>query len=115
MKQPKVLTKHQEIQLLAVFVLCLTVSITPSTNKRESSNDFVILIMSFISSFEINNANPLPIVTAPFPLIFLPSLSITLEVALLTKLLTNPGKLSLAQRMARYIITFLPNSLSILH
>ena len=50
------------------------------------SNDFMVLIISFISSFEINNINPFPALIAPFSLSFLPSLFIALEV----KLLTNP-------------------------
>ena len=35
------------------FLSCFTVSVTPSTNTPQPSNDFIILI-SFISSFEIN-------------------------------------------------------------
>ena len=33
------------------FISCFTVSVTPSTNTPESSNYFMILIISFISSF----------------------------------------------------------------
>ena len=35
------------------FISCFTVSVTPSINTPESS-DFMILIMSFTSSFKIN-------------------------------------------------------------
>ena len=45
-------------------------------NTFQSSNDFVILVTSIISSFEINKVNPFPAVTAPFPLIFLSDLFI---------------------------------------
>ena len=70
MKQLKVLTKLQEISLL-VFILCFTVSVIPSINKPESSNDFIILIISFISSLETNKVNRFNTLTAHFPLIFL--------------------------------------------
>ena len=56
----------------------------------------------FISSFKINKLNPLPALAALFPLISLSSLFITSEA----KLLTNPGKLSLAKGKARSFITF---------
>ena len=52
----------------------------------------MILIISFISSFEINKVNPFPALTTPFPLTFLPNLFTALEA----KLLTNAGKLLLA-------------------
>ena len=53
------------------LILCFTVSVTPSINIPESSNDLMILMKSFISSFEINKANHFPVLTAPVPLIFL--------------------------------------------
>ena len=81
--------------------LCFTVSVIPSINTFESSNEFLILIISFISSFEINR---FPALIAPFPLIFLSNLVIAFEA----KFLPNPGKLSLAKGMARYVIHFLP-------
>ena len=62
----------------------------------------MILIMSFISSFKINKLNPFPALAALFPLISLSNLFITSEA----KLLTNPGKLSLAKGIARSFITF---------
>ena len=55
-----------------------------------------MLMVSFISLFKINEVNP-------FPLIFLSSLCIAYEV----KLLTNPGTLSLAKEIARFIGAFL--------
>ena len=61
-------------------------------NIFESSNGFLILIISFISSFKINKVNSFPSLSS-FPLIFLSDLFIASE----TKLLTNPGKLSLAK------------------
>ena len=52
------------------FISCFTVSVTQSINTPESFNDFMILI-SFISSFEIKKVNSFPALTAPFPPIFL--------------------------------------------
>ena len=78
--------------LSSFFISYFTVSVTPSINTPESSNDFMILIISFISSFKINKVNPVPALTVSFPLIFLSNLFIAFEI----KLLTNPGKLSQA-------------------
>ena len=64
----------------------------------------MVLIISLISSFEINKVNPFPAVTAPFPVIFLSSLFIAFKA----KFLTYPGKLSLTKGKARSAITFLP-------
>ena len=75
----------------------------PSINIFESSNDFIILIILFISSFEINKANLFPVLTAPFPLIFLSNVFITFEA----KLFTKPSKLSLAKGIAAFISDFL--------
>ena len=86
------------------FISCFTVSVTPSIGTPESSNDFVILILSFISLFEINKVNPFPALTAPFPHIFLSNLFIAFEV----KLLTNPDKLSLANGLAIFVSAFFP-------
>ena len=105
MKRLKLLTKPQEIHLLVFFNSCFTVSVNPSINTPESSNDFVIFIISFISSFEINKVNPFPALTAPFPLIFLSNLFIALEVVLLT----NPGKLFLAKGIATFVSAFFLN------
>ena len=91
MKRLKVLAKPQEIHLLVFFISCFTASVT--INRPESCNDSIILIISFMSSFEINKVNPFPALTAPFSLIFLSNLFIAFEV----QLLTNPGKLSLAK------------------
>ena len=64
----------------------------------------MILIISFITSLELNKVNPFPALTAPFPLIFLSNLFMALEV----KLLTNPGKLSLAKGIAMFVGAFFP-------
>ena len=45
----------------------------------------------------MNKMNPFPTLTAPFPLIFIPSLCITFEVVFEAKLLTNPSQISLAK------------------
>ena len=50
------------------------------------SNDFMVLII-FISSFEINNVSPFLALIAPFSLIFLSNLFMAFEV----KLITNRG------------------------
>ena len=62
----------------------------------------MILIISFRSSFEINKVYPLPALTALFPLIFLSNVFITFEI----KLVTNPGKLSLAKGIATFVSAF---------
>ena len=62
----------------------------------------MILIISFISSFEINKVNRFSALTTPFSLIFLSSLFIAFEA----KLLTDRGKLSLPKGIARSFITF---------
>ena len=86
------------------FISCFTVLVTPSINTPESPNDFMILIISFISSFEINKVNPFPALTALFPRIFLSNLLIAFEV----KLLTNSGKLFLAKGIAMFVSAFFP-------
>ena len=68
----------------------------------------MILIISFIFSFEINKVNLFPALTAPFPFIFLSNLFITFEV----KLLANPCKFSLAKRIARFVSAFFPKLLN---
>ena len=68
----------------------------------ESSNNFMIFVISFISSFEINKLNSFFALTAPFPLTFISNLFIPFEV----KLFTNPSKLSLAKKIARSVSDF---------
>ena len=62
----------------------------------------MILIISFISPFEINKVNPFSTLTAPFPLIFLSNLLIPFEV----KLLANLDKLSLAKGITTFVRAF---------
>ena len=81
------------------FIQCFTVSVISSINTSESSNDFMVLIILFMSSFEIN---PFPALTAPSPLIFHSSLFIEFEA----KLLTNAGKLYLAKWIATFLSDF---------
>ena len=73
-------------------------------NTPESSNHFTISIISFISFFELNEANLFPALAAPFPPIFLSKLFIGFEV----KLLTNPGKSFLAKRTAIFVSAVFP-------
>ena len=68
----------------------------------------MILIMSLISSFEINKLNLFSALTAPFSLIFLSKLFIALEV----KLLTNPSKLSLAKELQNMLVLSFLNYLT---
>ena len=93
---------NEEIGLL-FFISYFTVSVTLSMNMPESSKDFMILIISFISSFEINKVNLFPDLRASFPLIFLSKLFIAFEA----KLFNNPGELSLAKGIA-FASAFLP-------
>ena len=86
------------------FYFVFYCSINPSINTRESSNDFINLAISFISSFQINEVNVFPSLTAPFPRIFLSNLFISFEV----KFLTNPDKLSLAKGKAMFVCAFFP-------
>ena len=104
----KVLTKQEEIHLFGFFVLCFTVSGIRSMNTFESWNDFMILIISFISSFEIYKIIFFSALTAPFPLIFLSNLFIVFDA----KLLTNLGKLSLAKGIAIFASIFFLNYLT---
>ena len=58
------------------------------------------LIISFVSSYQINKVNPA--LTAPFPIIVLSNLFIAFEA----KMLTNRSKLSLAKEIAKSVINF---------
>ena len=79
---------------------CFTV--TPSTNTPKFPHGFMILIISFICSFQINKVNPFPTLTTPSQLVFLSNLFIAFEV----KLLTNPSKLFIAKEIATFVSTF---------
>ena len=57
----------------------------------------------------MNKVNPLPALTVPFPLILYSNLLIAFKATLDTILLTNSDKLYLAKKIARSVITFLPN------
>ena len=69
------------------FISFFTVPVTPSVNTTESSNKFIILIVSVLSSLQINKVNPFPALAAPFLFIFTANLFILLEVKLLNCLL----------------------------
>ena len=75
-----------------------------SINTFESSNDYIILMISFISSFKLSKVNPFPALTASFPLISISNLFIAFE----SKLLTNSGKLSLAKEEATFASALMP-------
>ena len=90
--------------LFFFFISCFIVSIMLSINTFESSNDYIILIISFISSFKLSKVNPFPALTASFPLISISNLFIAFE----SKLLTNSGKLSLAKEEATFASALMP-------
>ena len=79
-----------------------TVLVAPSINRPDFSDDSTILIISSISSFEMNKTNLFP---ALCPFIFLLNLSNTEEVALIAYL----SKIYLAKGTVRSINIFLPN------
>ena len=84
-KYRKVLNKHQDTHLLVFFFISpFTVLVTPSINRPESSSHFMILIISFTSSFEMNKVNPFTAVATHFPLLLLSNLLTTFQVILLT-------------------------------
>ena len=87
-----------------VFCSCFTVLATPSINTPESSNDFIILIILFICSFDKKYSKFFSSSDSSFSTYFLVKLFIALEV----KFLTNPGKLSLAKGIAILFSAFLP-------
>ena len=85
MKRLKMLTTRN--QLSVFFISWFTVSVTPSINSP------------FISSLKMNKVNPFPAMIVHFPFIYL----LTLFFAFEAKLLTNPGKLSLAKGIAIFL------------
>ena len=87
------------------FISCSTLSVTPSINASESSNDFAILIILSTSSFKMNKMNPFPALTTPFPPAFLSNLFTSFK----TILLTNSGKLALSKEIATLVSAFSPN------
>ena len=88
--------------LFCFFISCFTVSVNPSINTPKYFNDLMILI-SFISPFEINKVNSFPALTDAFPLIFFSNLIIAFGV----KLLTDPDILSIAKGIAILVLSFL--------
>ena len=62
------------------------------------SNDFMVLIISFISSLEINKVIPFLYLRTIFPLISISNLFIAFEI----KLLNNSDKLSVANGIASF-------------
>ena len=62
----------------------------------------MILIILFIPSFEINKVNIFLALTSPFPVFFLSNLFTEFKA----KLLTNPGRLSLAKGIETFFTAF---------
>ena len=100
------------------FISCFTVSFAPSINKPDFSSDSTILVISFISSFEMNKVNIFIGLKIPFPLIYLfiylcIYLFIYFQFYLLhlklhLKVYTNSDKESLAKGTARSVSVFYP-------
>ena len=107
LKISKVLVQHQEIHPLVFFIF--HVLLTPSINTLESSSDFMILLILFISSFEINKVNLFPALTFPFPFIFLSNLFKIDQAALVA----NSDKISLAKQTGRSKSLFSQNYLTL--
>ena len=76
---------------------------TSSVKTFGTSGDFMILIISFKPSFEMNT-NAGHALASLFPFMFLWHLITAFEVIFLA----NPGKLSLANRITTFVSTFLP-------
>ena len=72
-------------------------------NRPEFPSDFMILVVSSISSFEMNKVNPVSALTAHHLLIFLSTFSVTEEGALVA----NLDKTFLTKRTVRSISDFL--------
>ena len=70
-KAAKGASKAGRIPLSCFFILCFTISVIPSINTFEYSNDFIILIISFISSWEVNKIHSFPAVKTPSSIISL--------------------------------------------
>ena len=79
-------------------------------NAPEFSSDFMILIITSISSFEKNKMNPFPALTASHSLFFPSKLSIRDEVAFHV----NLAKTSLAKGAPKSNSSFLPKSATFL-
>ena len=84
-----------------------TASVTLSINI--SSNDFMILKISFIPSLKINEVNPFPALTAILKKIFF--FFQNFLIAFEAKLHTNPVKLSLDKGISRSVNAFFPRQL----
>ena len=70
----------------------------------EFSSDFMILIILFVSSTEVNRVNPVSAPTASFSLMSLSEFFIAFEAILLT----SPGKLSLVKVISTFLSAFIP-------
>ena len=104
MNQLKVLMKQEDVHLL-VFISYFTVSVIPSLNTFQFSNDFMVLIISFISSFEINKSCS----DSSFSTIFLSNLFIAFEVKFLLNL-DKLSRLNVARGAATFVSVFLAQS-----
>ena len=85
-----------------IFISCFSVSVAISIIRPDFSSDLTILIISSLSSFEMNKENLLPALTTPHPVFS--SLSKTEKDALVAYL----GKMPLAKRRLRSINVFFP-------
>ena len=96
-KHLKFLKAYQEI---IQIVWCFTVSLTPSINTFEFPSDFMILLISSISSFQMTKVIPFSALTTPRLRIFL---WIASSIAEADAIAANGAKRFLAKRTATFI------------
>ena len=101
---------HHRYYHFLSFTSCSAVSVASSINRTDFSIDSTILIMSYISSFQVNIVDPFPALTAPFPLIYLSYISNIDKIAFVA----NVGKKCLPKRITRSNNTFLPKLTNVL-
>ena len=92
------------LETVLFLISFCTFPVTSPINTPGSSIESMILIISFISSFETKKVDRFPALTAPFPLVFHSALFLAFEV----KLLNNPDKLTLTKGIATFVSAFFP-------
>ena len=103
-----VYTSHKNLFIYPIYlILCFTVTVTPSITIPESSSDFMILIISLTSPFEIIKVNAFPTLTASFSTYFF--FFSNLFTAFEAIFLTNVGTFSPANRISTFVSAFFLN------
>ena len=90
------------LETVLFLISFCTFPVTSPINTPGSSIESMILIISFISSFETKKVDRFPALTAPFPLVFHSNLFIESGV----KLRTNPDKPPLTKGIAMFVSAF---------